>query len=276
MAFLRRYLRARFGWLPLYELRNKVRLGHTAIGLRRFELAEARRLARELPGGRLPTALVATILLTYKRPDDLLRAVESALAQTVTDHVVLVVDDGGGLPELPQHPRLHAVSISRNINVLGVSRNIGMRLTDSQFVAFLDDDNYWYPHHLETALAQLRRKAPQPRPDAVYTAMRRVLPDGEEYDVLSVSFDRKAAMNETFLDCNPFVARRLPALSFSRLRRSSSVAPKEDWELIFRLSRRHRVEHVPEVTLDYLVNPKSYWTRWDSEPVTSAGDAERL
>ena len=265
MSFLRRYLRARYGWLPLYEVRNKVRIGHTAIGLRRFEAAEARRLAATFPDGRLPSALVATILLTYKRHDDLLKAVDSALNQTVTDHVVLVVDDGGGLPELPAHPRLHSVSLSRNINVLGVSRNIGMRLTDSRFVAFLDDDNLWYPDHLETALTALCRDEPQPAPDAVYTAMRRVFPDGRELDVLSVPFDRTVAMNDTFLDCNCFVAKRSSAATFSRIRRSSTVAPKEDWELIYRLSRHHLIEHVPHVTVDYLVNPNSYWTHWETD-----------
>ncbi|MFU8875991.1 glycosyltransferase family 2 protein [Micromonospora sp. SL4-19] len=262
MGWVKRRLRARFGWLPLEELRNKVLLGHTAVGLHRFERAEAARLLATLPGGVKPKALVATVILTYRRPDVLRRAVESVLAQTVTDQVVIVVDDGGGqIPELPADPRLHVVSQRRNINVPGVSRNIGIRLADSQFVAFLDDDNLWHPHHLETTLARLQG-ADSPRPDAVYTAMRRVTPEGLQHDVLSVPFDRKLAWERCFLDPNPLVARRTPELMFSRLRRNTSVAPKEDWELIYRLSRRHRVEHIPEPTVDYVINPKSYWTPW--------------
>lgn len=261
MRALKRRLRARYGWLPLEELRNKVLLGHTAIGLHRFERSEVRRLLRTMPGGVRPTARVATVVLTYKRPDGLRRAVASVLAQTVHDQVVIVVDDGGGgLPELPADPRLHVVSLRHNINVLGVSRNIGMGLTESPFVAFLDDDNAWHPHHLETALARLDGET---RPDAVYTAMRRVLPDGTEHDVLSVTFDRKLAWERCFLDSNPLVVRRLPGLHYSRLRRSSSVAPKEDWELVYRFSRRHRVEHIPEPTVDYTINPDSYWTAWE-------------
>lgn len=261
---IKRYLRARYGWIPLYEVRNKVLIGHTALGLYRFERAEARRLLATLPGGAPPRALVATILLTYRRPDDLVKAVESALAQTLTDHVVMVIDDGGGLPALPEDPRLHAVSLSRNINVLGVSRNIGLRITDSEFVAFLDDDNTWHANHLEVALARLRRPGPDgTRPEAVYTAMRRATPDGTLYDVLSVPFDRKLAMNSSFLDSNPFVARRTPDLWYSRIRRGKHVAPKEDWEMVYRFSRRHRVEHVPEVTVEYTVNPQSYWTSWE-------------
>jgi glycosyltransferase involved in cell wall biosynthesis len=264
MRWMKRRLRARFGWLPLAELRNKVVLGHTAIGLYRFERSEVRRLLTTLPGAGKPRALVATIVLTYKRPDGLRRAVDSVLAQTVTDQVVIVVDDGGReIPELPADPRLHVVSLRSNINVLGVSRNIGIGLTDSDFVAFLDDDNAWHPHHLETALGRLRGPGSAERPDAVYTAMRRMTPDGLQRDVLSVPFDRRLAWERCFLDSNPFVARRSPDLKFSRLRRSSIVAPKEDWELIFRFSRKHRVEHIPEPTVDYAINPNSYWTSWE-------------
>jgi glycosyltransferase involved in cell wall biosynthesis len=265
MRTLKRRLRGRYGWLPLEELRNKVTLGHTAIGLRWFERSEVRRLLPTMPGGVRPSALVATVVLTYKRPEGLRRAVESVLAQTVSDQVIIVVDDGGGaLPELPSDSRLHVVSLRHNINVLGVSRNIGMGLTDSPFVAFLDDDNTWYPHHLATALARLEGAGSSvDRADAVYTAMRRVRPDGTVHDVLSVPFDRKLAWERCFLDSNPLVARRTPDLHFSRLRRGSSVAPKEDWELVYRFSRRHRVVHIPEPTVDYTINPNSYWTAWE-------------
>jgi glycosyltransferase involved in cell wall biosynthesis len=262
---VKRWLRARYGWMPLEELKNKVLLGHTAVGLRRFENSEVRRLLATLPGGRRPEALVATVILTYKRPDVVRRAVESVLGQTVSDQVVIVVDDGGGgLPEFPADPRLHVVSLRQNINVPGVGRNIGIRLTQSRFVAFLDDDNSWHKHHLEVALARLTGPEPDDtRPEAVYTAMRRVTPDGVERDILSVPFDRKLAWERCFLDPNPLVARRCSDLIFSRLRRRTSVSPKEDWELIYRFSRKHRVEHIPEPTVDYIVNPNSYWTPWE-------------
>jgi hypothetical protein len=250
----------RLGWARSLETRNKVMLGHTAAALWRFERREVRRLAATLPGGP-PTALVAIIIPTYRRPEALCRAVRSALAQTVSDQVVVVVDDGAGLPELPADPRLVAVSLSRNIGVAGVVRNVGIRLTRSLYVAFLDDDNVWRPDHLEVALSRLQAEA---APDGVYTALRRLTPDGEERDVLSVPFDYRHARDLCFLDTNAFVGRRNSALRFSRLRRSARVMPREDWEMIFRYSRGRRVEHVPVATVEYLVNLDSYWTDWQS------------
>ncbi|MGV9627044.1 glycosyltransferase family 2 protein [Streptomyces sp. NPDC003487] len=245
-----------FGWLVLFELRNKVVLAPSALRLRRFETAEVRRLSA---AGTPPAALVATVIATHRRPDALRAAVRSALAQTVRDQVVIVVDDGAGLPDLPADPRLFAVSLARNTGVAGVVRNVGIRLTESRYVAFLDDDNLWEPDHLERALEVLQ--SPQ-GPDGVYTALRRVLPDGTERDVLSVPFDRRRATHASFLDTNAFVARRTRALHFSRLRRTPKVLPREDWELIHRYSRAHRVRHVPHATVRYLVNPESFYTTW--------------
>ncbi|MFJ9823592.1 glycosyltransferase family 2 protein [Streptomyces sp. NPDC101160] len=250
-------LKLRFGWLVLHELRNKVLLAPTAWRLRRFEDAETARLAKVL--GRPPAAKVATVIATHRRPEALLRAVRSVLEQSVRDQVVLVVDDGAGLPELPDDPRLFAVSLARNTAVAGVVRNVGIRLTSSAYVAFLDDDNLWEPDHLKEALAAL--EAPG-GPDAVYTALRRVRPDGTDMDVLSVPFDRRRAAHQAFLDTNAFVARRTPALHFSRLRRTPAVLPREDWELIRRYARTHRVAHLARPTVRYLVNPGSFYTSW--------------
>jgi glycosyltransferase involved in cell wall biosynthesis len=258
MRSVKQLLRGHIGWLPLYEMRNKVLRSHTAVPLKRFEDAEVARLAATRP--EPPRALVATVVLTYRRPDDLRRAVDSVLGQTIPDQVVMVVDDGGGLPELPDDPRLFAVSLARNTGVAGVSRNVGIRLTRSEYVAFLDDDNRWHPRHLETALERLDEAD---APDAVYTAMRRVTPDGQLRDTLSVPFDRATARNSSYLDPNPLVARRSRHLHFSRIRRGKEIAPREDWEMIFRYSRHHRIEHVPVPTVDYLVNPGSYWTAWE-------------
>jgi glycosyltransferase involved in cell wall biosynthesis len=269
---LRKVLRRHFGWLPLYEMRNKIRYGHTVPRVWLFESAEVRRLRPTLPAGAAP--LVTTVIPTYRRPESLPAAVRSVLAQTIRDQRVIVVDDGGGgLPELPDDPRLVTVSLAHNTAVLGVVRNVGIRLADSEFVAFLDDDNEWEPEHLATALAALRSEAPDQRGRrgqrgqrlaGVYTALRRVLPDGREVDVLSVPFDRRLARNEGFLDANGFVARRSRALRFSRLRRDRGVLPREDWATFYRYSRRHPIRHVPVPTVRYLVNPDTYYTVWDS------------
>jgi Glycosyl transferase family 2 len=255
--------------LVVMELRNKLVLGRSALAMRRVEDAEVERLTGEL--SQIPEARVAVVTATYKRPELLQRAVRSALAQTVADLVVIVVDDGGGLPELPDDPRLFACSLSANTAVLGVVINVGIRLARSAYVAFLDDDNEWEPEHLQVALAALEAGSPGDRPDIVYTALRRSFPDGRLLDVLSKPFDRRLLAWQTYIDTNSLVIRRFSGLHFSRIRRPRGILPREDWELVYRLSRRLRTVHVPVPTVRYRVNPDSFWTDW-----TSSRPADRV
>lgn len=248
----RRILAARNAW-------SMVVLARRVPAMRRFEDAEVARLAAE--SDPLPGARVATVLITYRRPEALRQAIRSALAQTVRDHVVIVMDDAGGLPDLPADPRLRVCSLSVNSGTPSVVRNIGMRLTRSSYVAFLDDDNEWEPDHLERALAALEPGPSPDRPDLVYTALRRVFPDGQELDVLSVPFDRRLLARHAFVDTNSLVIRRCRHLHFSR-RLLSARRPPDDWELVWRMSRRHRVAHVEVPTVRYLCNPDSYYTNW--------------
>ncbi|RZS40909.1 glycosyl transferase family 2 [Herbihabitans rhizosphaerae] len=264
-AAVRQRLRDTFGLWPMHEAATKARLGHRVPALRRFEDAEVH--THTPAAARLGDALVATVMPTYRRPESLVRAVESALAQTVTDQVVIVVDDGGGLPTLPEDPRLLGVSLSRNSAVLGLVRNVGIRLTRSRYLAFLDDDNTWRPDHLEHALAGMAAG-----PSLVYTAVRRRHADGRVLDVLSENFHSKTFRDgNTYVDANSIVLRRGPHVLFSRIPRIKSTLPKEDWEFVHRMSRRHLVRHVPEPTVEYLVNSDSYYTAWtDSASVTDS------
>lgn len=254
---VRAALRSRFGIWALYELRNKALMWPGAVGVRRTERREIARLA---PTVVVPAALVTTIIPTCGRPETLLRAVRSALAQTVEDHVVVVVDDGAGLPVLPRDRRLVAVSLSHNTGCAGLVRNVGLALAHSPYVAFLDDDNEWRPEHLAMALAALDAGA-----DLVYTGVERVHPDGTVLDVLSRPFDRRELAEESYVDTNSIVVRHGPEVRFSRLPRTRSTLPKEDWELVWRLSRSRRTVHVPVMTVRYVVNPDSFYTSWTDE-----------
>ena len=253
----RRLIREHIGLWAAHEARNRLAYAARVPGLRRFEDAEVARL-RPAAAMRPPT-LFATVVPCYRRPALLRRAVESALAQSIADQTVVVVDDGGGqIPEdLPEDPRLVVVSLSRNTAVLGLVRNVGIRLSRSQYVAFLDDDNEWRPDHLEVALAGLRAGA-----SMVYTAVERRREDGALLDVLSTPFDRRRLADDSYVDANSLAARRGRDVLFSRIPRTRTTLPKEDWEFVYRLSRRHVVRHLPEPTVRYLVNPASYYTAW--------------
>lgn len=248
--------------LILFELRNKLLLWPGAIRLLKLENAEVHRLRAEV--SRLSEHKVAVIITTYKRPELLVRAIRSALDQTMEDFIVLVVDDGGGLPDLTEFssdPRLFACSLSVNTKFHAIAKNVGIRLTRSKYIAFLDDDNTWEPEHLEVALEALEGDQLS-TPGYVYTAVRRSFADGRTYDLLSVDFDRRLLGYENFIDTNAMVIKRFSGLHWSRIRRPIGVFPREDWELAYRLSRKMKAQHVSVPTVQYLINPDSYYTDW--------------
>lgn len=263
---VRRAVRARFGVWPVYESFNKVARSPGALRAFVTERREVARLRRELGVRR---AEVVTVVPTFRRPESLARAVDSALAQDVPDHVVVVVDDGAGTPPLPDDERVVVASLSRHTGHSGLVRNVGLGLVDSTFASFLDDDNTWRPDHLRTALAAMD----DADADVVYTAVDRLLPDGRLMDVLSQPFDRRLMRDKAFVDTNAIVARRDRGVRFSRIRRRKGVRPPVDWEFVWRLSRRHRTVHVPARTVRYAVNPGSYFTSWDVPRQRSAADA---
>jgi len=83
-------------------------------------------------------------------------AVRSALAQSVDDLEVIVVDDGapGGLAHLERlDPRVRVLrSFGRGA---AMARNTGIAVARGLFVAALDDDDVWLPPKLEQQLARL-------------------------------------------------------------------------------------------------------------------------
>src|SRR2546423_12492164 len=92
-----------FGALPPREIKVRLLRLPASIRLRVLEDVEVARARRALPP--LPRTTFATVIPTIGR-SYLAEAVESALAQTVADHHVVVVSDGRPLPELPRDRRL--------------------------------------------------------------------------------------------------------------------------------------------------------------------------
>lgn len=249
-------IRATAGILPAIEYRLRAKMWRQARRLQRVEDEMVASIRRQ-QGGVLPPSDVVTIIPTYRRPERLALAVDSALAQTVAEQRVVVIDDGGGIDtDLPEDPRLSVIRLPMNTGVAGVVRNIGIRLSCSRLLAFLDDDNLWTPDHLETALSRHNRS-----PLLTYSALQRVDDTGEPVDVLSTPFDRRRMRNESIADTNVIVVNRSPDVLFSRLRRGRTDNA-EDWELVWRLSRKVPVLHIPHVTVRYTVHAGSYYSAW--------------
>jgi len=104
-------------------------------------------------------ASIAVVIPAFEAESFVGRAIRSALEQTLTPGEIMVVDDGSadGTAEIARSfgPPVRCVRQS-NQGAAG-ARNRGVEEARADYVAFLDADDEWSPHHLERALAVLQR-----------------------------------------------------------------------------------------------------------------------
>ncbi len=109
--------------------------------------------------------LVSCVIPTYKRSATLLRAVKSVLNQTYQNIEVLVVDDNEkGSQESAdvakainqiEDKRVRLILQEKHING-AEARNAGIRASEGEYIAFLDDDDEWLPTKIEKQVAILQ------------------------------------------------------------------------------------------------------------------------
>ena len=113
-----------------------------------------------LDGGQAPT--IAAIIPLYNGAIFIRRALESVFNQTVAATDVIVVDDGS-TDEGPTVVRAMIADgqpirlMSKANGGQSSARNLGVARTDCELIAFLDQDDVWYPNHLAVLAEPFRR-----------------------------------------------------------------------------------------------------------------------
>jgi len=106
--------------------------------------------------------LVSAIIPTHNRADLLERAIESVLDQTWENLELVIVDDASDdkTPQFlkslsDQHKNLKVI---RNQESKGAaaSRNIAIQNAKGDFIAGLDDDDFWRPNRIELLMEEFQ------------------------------------------------------------------------------------------------------------------------
>ncbi|MCT9095682.1 glycosyltransferase family 2 protein [Haloarchaeobius sp. HME9146] len=102
---------------------------------------------------------VSVIIPTYNRADTVRRAIDSVLAQTMSDLECLVVDDASTddtQAVLDEYDDSRLRTFRHDTNRGGnAARNTGLANADGEYVALLDSDDEWKPEKLERQLDRL-------------------------------------------------------------------------------------------------------------------------
>lgn len=125
--------------------------------------------------------LVSVVIPTYGRdPDQFRAAVESVRDQTYGNVELVVVDDSpdevsAWLDDRDWFPAVTRVT-GRDHDGAAAARNTGIWRSSGEFIAFLDDDDTWYPEKLTRQVATFRERSDEV--GVVYTALEYIR-DGE-------------------------------------------------------------------------------------------------
>jgi glycosyltransferase involved in cell wall biosynthesis len=104
--------------------------------------------------------IVSVVIPTRSRPAWLKEAVESVLAQTMTDLEIIIVLNNATVEAAEMARKLGVNDRVKVVELPAVTvpaaRNFGMAQARGEWIAFLDDDDVWLPQKLQIQLAAAR------------------------------------------------------------------------------------------------------------------------
>lgn len=174
------------------------------------------------------TALIPHIPV---RPNSLARAVKSVVTQT-------------------QRVTAIAVEVDNDRTGSAATRNRALDRVDTEWTAFLDDDDWWLPHHVDTLL----RAAERFDVDVVYPGCRVVdaaeqdIPVIEEWGRFGWPFSAELLRQKSYIPVTSLVRSELACRA--RFGPPAGVETNyDDWGFYVRLlDLGARFYHVPEIT----------------------------
>jgi glycosyltransferase involved in cell wall biosynthesis len=127
-------------------------------------------------------AKVSVIIPVYNGDRYILQAIESTLNQTYQDYEIVVIDDGSSdnsfeiLQPYLQSNRDKIRYQKQDNQGVAAARNLGLKIARGSYIAFLDQDDYFFPDKLE---AQVNYLEANPEIGMVHSGWQRVDANGK-------------------------------------------------------------------------------------------------
>ncbi len=203
------------------------------------------------------TPMVSVIIPTFNRRELLMRAVDSALSQTLGEIEVIIVDDGStdGTEELfasCRDPRVRYHLLEHRGAC--AARNAGLDLARGRYIAFLDSDDRWAPNKLEMQKQQLEASGA----DAVFCAFMRH--DGADAVRFPAADTPEGQISYQQLLGGNLVSTQTifgTAECLKQVRFDERFPRMQDWEYAIRLAQRCRLFYFSDVLAELFVQPDS-------------------
>ncbi|MBW9145259.1 glycosyltransferase family 2 protein [Clostridium sp. CM027] len=205
--------------------------------------------------------LISVVIATYKREKELERSIKCVLNQTYKNIEIIVVDDNGlnSLWQLQVQKLMEKYKNHNNIKYIinesnmggSLTRNVAIENAKGAYIAFLDDDDEYYPTKLEKQI-NLFKESNNPKLALVYCYTDSY--DENNKKLYEYRYDyRGNCLVDAMYDCiaatSQWLCRKECLLEVENF---TDVPCKQDSTVIIKLlNKGYEVDRVPEVLLRY-------------------------
>ena len=203
---------------------------------------------------------VSVVIPTYKRTEDITRALDSVLSQTIDSFEVIVVDDNGigteyGLKTEEAMRRYsndkRVIYIQHDVNKNGsAARNTGIKASKGKYISFLDDDDVYLPERLEKMCKKM--DSLDDSWGACYTGYVKHQPNGkEQYSAETVEGDVfvQALMRSFYIGTGSNLFFRRSVIEDIGLF-DETFKRNQDLEYIVRVLKKYKIAYVDGVLVE--------------------------
>lgn len=205
--------------------------------------------------------LISVVISTYKREKELIRAIESVLAQTYKNIEIIVVDDNGKNNEFQiktekimrkysQYRNIKYISNEKNLGG-ALARNVGIENCNGEYVAFLDDDDQYYENKLKKQI-ELFNSDKSGDLALVYCYTESYDENNKKLREYSYDFVGNCLV-EAMTECIAATSQWLCKKEYlNEVKNFSNVPSKQDSTVIIKLlNKGYKVDRVKEVLVRY-------------------------
>jgi len=202
--------------------------------------------------------IVSVIIPTYRRNEFIRESVGSVLQQTFKNFTLMVINDGGS-DELEDILRTFKDNRIEYFKVphRGLSRalNIGLWASGSKYISYLDDDDIYYPEHLESLVTLLEEKNLEVAYSDTYCVRQEKRDDQYitlEKELYSKDFDPPMMLVRNCILAPLAIMHRRDCLkSVGYFNEKLPVVM--DWDLWAHMAQKFKFNHVKKPTGEYRV-----------------------
>lgn len=217
---------------------------------------------------------VAVIIPVYQGESFLAKTLQSVACQTILPRELIVIDDGstdatGDIVEsfIKAHTELSVLFLRNPHQGPGAARNAGIMAADSDWIAFLDSDDHWFPDKLKKMYA-----ATKANPECNFFCHNEAIKHLDNSEAVvnygyGFSYDKplgKQLYLKNFFSTSAVVCRRELLLKFGGF--DQKLKSAQDYELWLRMSPDISPVFVPDVLGVYVlrngnITTSNYWKR---------------